>query len=88
MRTELLNGNIDNALIYFDESSKGDYQEAFRLLSSFLPVIVQELTDIQFIEYVNNTAIYDIRAVRDGLELSFQLLFSKDFNGIWKITSF
>ena len=88
MRTELLDGNIDNALIHFDESSKEDYQEAFSLLSSFLAIIVQELTDIQFIEYANNTAIYDIRAVRDGLELSFQLLFSKDFNGIWKINSF
>jgi hypothetical protein len=88
MRTELLDGNIDNALIHFDESSKEDYREAFSLLSSFLAIIVQELTDIQFVEYVNDTAIYDIRTIRDGLEFSFQLLFSKDFNGIWKINSF
>ena len=88
MRTELLANNIDNALTYVDESSKEDYQEAFNLLSSFLPVILQELTDIQFIEYVKNSAIYDIRTIRDGLEFSFQVIFSKDFNGIWKINSF
>ena len=88
MTAELLDGNIDNALIHFDESSKEDYREAFSLLSSFLAIIVQELTDIQFVEYVNDTAIYDIRTIRDGLEFSFQLLFSKDFNGIWKISSF
>jgi len=88
MTAELLDGNIGNALIHFDESSKEDYREAFSLLSSFLPIIVQELTDIQFVEYVNDTAIYDIRTIRDGLEFSFQLLFLKDFNGIWKINSF
>jgi hypothetical protein len=88
MTAELLDGNIGNALIHFDESSKEDYREAFSLLSSFLAIIVQELTDIQFVEYVNDTAIYDIRTIRDGLEFSFQLLFLKDFNGIWKINSF
>ena len=88
MRTELLNGNIENVVSYVDESSEEEYREALNILSSFLPTIAEELTDIQFIEYVGNSAIYDIRTIREGLEFSFQVIFSKDFNGIWKINSF
>jgi len=50
--------------------------------------IVQELSDILLIEYTPRAAIYDIRTVREGIEYSFHLLFEKDLNGIWRITSF
>ena len=88
MKTKLSNGDIEGALTLFDETTKQDYQEFFNLLSSYLPAIVQELTDIHLNDYTANTAIYDIRTVRNGTEYSFQLLFTKDINGIWRINSF
>jgi hypothetical protein len=88
MRTKLSNGDIEGALVFLDEFTKQDYRDLFNVLSSMLPTIVQELGDIQLIENTGNTAIYDIRTIRDGIEYSFQLLFTKDINGIWRIDSF
>jgi hypothetical protein len=88
MKNKLQIGEIENALILFDEFTKQDYRELFNALSSMLPTIVQEMADIQFIKYTRNTAIYDVRTIRDGIGYSFQLLFTKDSNGIWRITSF
>jgi len=88
MRAELAETDIEGALVFFDESSRQDYRELFNVLSSMLPVIAQELSDIQLAELLKNTVIYDLRTVRDGKEYSFQLLFRKDNNGLWSISSF
>jgi PKD repeat protein len=88
MRDKLLSGDIEAALSFVDETSKQDYRDLFNVLSSMLPTIVQDMTDIQFIEYVKDTAIYDIQTIRNGITYSFQLLFTKDSNGIWRINSF
>jgi sugar lactone lactonase YvrE len=88
MRAKLAESDIEGALVFFDESSRQDYRELFNVLSPMLPVIAQEMSDIELIEFVKNTAIYDLRTVRDGKEYSFQLLFRKDSNGLWSISSF
>ena len=88
MRAKLAGGDIEGALVSFDEFTKQDYRDLFNVLSSLLPTIVQEMADIQFIEYLEDTAIYDIQTTRDGITYSFQLLFTKDSNGIWRINSF
>jgi len=88
MRAKLASGDIEGALIFFDETPKQDYRDLFNVLSTMLPTIVQDMSDIELIEYVGDAAIYDIRTTRDGIEYSFQLLFTKDPYGIWKITSF
>jgi hypothetical protein len=88
MRAKLAETDIEGALVFFDESSRQDYRELFNVLSSMLPVIAQEMSNIELTELVKNTAIYDLRAVRDGKEYSFQLLFRKDSNGLWSISSF
>jgi len=88
IRSKLLSGDIEGSLAFFDEFTKQDYRELFNALSSVLAIIAQEMSDIQLIEYTQNTAIYDIRTIRRGIEYSFQLLFTQDINGIWRITSF
>jgi hypothetical protein len=88
MRAKLASGDIEAALIFFDETPKQDYRDLFNVLSTMLPTIVQEMSDIQFIEHMPNAVIYDIRTIRDGVEYSFQLLFTQDGNGIWRINSF
>lgn len=87
-RAKLASGDIEGSLTIFDDLSKQDYRELFNALAPVLPEIAQEMSDIQLIKYSRDTAIYDIRTVRDGVEYSFQLLFTKDGNGIWKISSF
>ena len=87
-RAKLAGGDIEGSLASFDDLSKQEYRELFNALASVLPEIVQEMSDIQLIKYSRNTAIYDIRTVREGVEYSFQLVFTKDSNGIWKINSF
>jgi hypothetical protein len=88
MKNKLQIGDIEGSLVFFDEYTKQDYSELFNALTSVLPNIVQEMSDIQLIKYTKNTAIYDIRTFRNGIEYSFQLLFIKDSNGIWRIASF
>jgi hypothetical protein len=88
MRANLAGRDIEGALVSFDESAKQGYRDLFNVLSTMLPTVSQEMSDIELIEYVGNAAIYDIRTTRDGIEFSFQLLFGKDPYGIWKIVSF
>ena len=88
IKRKLLNGDIEGALTFFDETSRQDYRNLFNVLFSVLPTIVPEMADIQFIEHVENAAIYDIQTTRNGITYSFQLLFMKDSNGVWRINSF
>jgi len=88
MRQALAQNDIDSSVHYFSESSKENYREMFTILSESLSHIEQELGDIQFIAVMKNSAEYDIRITRDGLEYSFYLLFVKDEDGLWKIKSF
>jgi len=87
-RAKLASGDIEGSLASFDDLSKQEYRELFNALAPVLPEIAQEMSDIQLIKYSRDTAIYDIRTVRDGVEYSFQLVFTKDSDGIWKISSF
>ena len=88
MRQALIQNDIDTAVSYFTNSSKGSYQEMFSALSSDLSQIEQELGDIQFIKIMNSSVEYDIRITRHGEEYSFYLLFLRDEDGLWKIRSF
>jgi hypothetical protein len=88
MRNRLTSGDIEGALVEFHEFSKQDFRDLFNVLASMLPAIAQEMADIRLIKCRENTAIFDIRTMRDGVEHSFQLLFMKDDAGLWKISSF
>ena len=88
MRANLATGDIERALVLFDDSTKQDYRDLFNVLSTMLPTVAQEMSDIQLIEYTGGSAIFDIRTTREGTEYSFQLLFTRDLSGIWRITSF
>ena len=88
MRGALVQNDVDTAASYFDDLTRDAYREMFTLLSEALPQIAQELEDIQFIKMLGSSAEYDIRTVRDGTEYSFYLLFVRDKNGLWRISSF
>jgi hypothetical protein len=88
MRSRLSIGDIEGTLVFFNEPRKEAYRKLLNALAPWLPAIVQEMLDIQLIEYIDNAIIYDLRTFRKGEEYSYQLLFEKDINSIWRITSF
>ena len=88
MKGALSQGNIEDAISYFDDPSKSGFKEHFTVLSPVLSQIVQELNDIQLIGMMTNAIEYDIRTIRNGIEYSFYLLFVRDKDGLWKIRSF
>ncbi len=88
MKARLLEGDVEGAMDFFNESKREAYRRLLKALSANLPAIVSEMSDIQLIQYTAGAAIYDLRAVRQGEAYSFPLMFEKDINGIWKITSF
>jgi sugar lactone lactonase YvrE len=88
MRAKLAGGDIEGALVSFDESTKQEYRDLFEVLSTMLATVAHDLSDVQLVEFTGDAAIYDIRTTRDGTECSFQLLFTKDATGIWGINSF
>jgi hypothetical protein len=88
MRSRLSSNDVEGALMFFDENAKEDYRDLFNVLSTMLSTVAQEMSDIQLIEYMPNAMIYDIQTTRDDIEYSFQLLFTQDENGLWKIKSF
>jgi hypothetical protein len=88
MRNRLASSDIEGGLVDIHEFSKADYRDLFNVLAPMLAVISAEMSDIRRTEYTQDTAIYEIRTMRNSVEYSFQLIFTKDPNGIWKITSF
>ncbi len=88
MKAALSQSNINNAISWFDNSTKEGYTEAFTALFSQLPQIAQDLSNIQLLDMQNSKAQYDIRIFRSGNEFSYYLVFVKDKNGIWKIKAF
>lgn len=88
MRAKLGRSDIDGALMSFHESKKERYRWVFNALGPALPKLAEEMADIQLIDCGKHTAEYDLRTVRNGKTYSFQLLFIKDSNGLWKIGSF
>jgi hypothetical protein len=88
MMGALASNDVNKAVSYFDDTTRDAYQGIFTALSSYLPQIAQELSDIQFIQMIGASAEYDIRTIRGGTEYSFYLLFVRDQNGLWKISRF
>jgi hypothetical protein len=88
MKTALSSVQIDSAAEYFHPVTKSSYREQFEALSSVLPQIVTEMGAFRLVEHDGYGAIYDLRAIRDNIEYSFQVLFIQDENGIWKIYNY
>lgn len=88
MSGRLLEGDVDRAMEFFNESKGEAYRRLLKRLSAHLPAIVSGMSDIQLIEYRDRAIFYDIQTSIKGEAYSFPLRFEKDINGIWKITSF
>ncbi len=81
--------DIEKALSYFHHTVSNRYREIFKTLNpDGRKKIGRDLANIQIVEVVTNTAIYEITSELKGEKTSFQLAFVKDLHGEWVIKSF
>lgn len=88
LKDSLRNGDITAAMSQIASSSQTRYDEAFQILASQLPNIDEILTNISLVRIGNYSAIYEATRVDDGLEMSFEVRFALDGDGIWRVEAF
>jgi DNA-directed RNA polymerase subunit F len=89
MLKALEQNDIETALSYFHHTASDRYRKLFQTLNhDGRKKIGKDLANIQIVEMVTNTAIYEITSELKGEESSFQLAFVKDSHGEWVIKSF
>lgn len=81
--------DIEKALSYFHHTVCEKYRKIFKTLNpDSRKKIGKDLANIQIVEVVKNTAIYEIISELKDEKTSFQLAFVKDLYGEWVIKSF
>ena len=89
MLKALEQNDIDKAVNYFHHTASDRYRKLFKTLNpDGRKKIGKDLANIQIVEVVTNTAIYEIISELKGEKSSFQLAFIKDSHGEWVIKSF
>jgi hypothetical protein len=88
MKEALYYYDIEGAVSFFAENSRASYHQQFTALSLSLPQIAADMEPITLLSVGKNSAIYDLRTIRNGTEYSFQLMFVRDGDGIWRIRNF
>ena len=89
MLEALEQNDIDKAVNYFHHTASDRYRKLFKTLNpDGMKKIGKDLANIQIVEVVTNTAIYEITSELKGEKSSFQLAFVKDSHGEWVIKSF
>ena len=88
MKTALTGGDVEEAIRYFTINNRDVYRQQFTALSTMLPAIVTDMGSCTLADIQENRAVYDLRTVRNGEIYSFQVLFVRDRDGIWRIVNF
>ena len=89
MREALSKDDIESAVSYFDDRSQESYRMQFKTLpAEARQKVAREMEEIYFEQVRGNSAIYDFYVTREGKRYSFQLTFSQDIEGKWKILSY
>ena len=89
MLKALEQNDIDKAVNYFHHTASDRYRKLFKTLNpDGRKKISKDLANIEIVEMVTNTAIYEITSELKDEKSSFQLAFVKDLHGEWVIKSF
>ena len=89
MLKALEQNDIDKAVNYFHHTASDRYRKLLKTLNpDGRKKIGKDLANIQIVEVVTNTAIYEITSELKGEKSTFQLAFVKDSHGEWVIKSF
>ncbi len=88
MKSALAASDIDTAVKYFDEQSKGMFKDIFKSISSNLQQMVNDMGEFRLVRVSEQFAYCDLRTTRNGEVYSFQVLFIRSRGGKWCIKSF
>ncbi len=88
VKNALRDGNIAAALNDIASRSRDRYDEAFQIIAAQLPNIDQILTNIPLVRIGSFSAVYEGVRIDDGLEMSFEVRFALDGDGIWRLEAF
>jgi len=92
MKTALVNGDIQGALNYYQESSKEKYQKIFEALTDQLHGVASAMRDIELVYINEKVAKYRIKKqeILQGqiYDITYFIYFVKGYDGLWKVESF
>lgn len=88
MKSALTEGDVDEAVKFFSDASRSMYHQRFSALASVLDQVAGDMGPIAFVEASGDQAVYDLTTVRDGKIYSYQLVFIREEDGIWRIYNF
>jgi hypothetical protein len=88
MKDALRAGDIPLALTNLAVPSRPRYEALFRVLSPRLQNIDAFLTDLTLDEVGDDEAFYEMARTEGGITKSFEIRFSIDEDGIWRLRMF
>lgn len=92
MKARLAEGDIEGALGYYANSTRGDYEAIFTSLEPQLPQIAQQMGPIQMIIAKEGFAKYRLKRseVHQGqtYEITYPIYFETEANGLWRIVRY
>jgi hypothetical protein len=88
MNKSLSSGDITAALSYIHSWNRLKYEDLFNVLLDQLPDIVATRKEFNFIHIDEHWAKYELVTSENGHTYSYEVTFSKDLDGIWRIQSF
>jgi hypothetical protein len=88
MVTALSGGDPTTALNQIAAEARPNYEAMFNILQDQLPSIMSTSREFNFLSLTCGAARYELVTEESGGTYSYEVLFSKDTNGLWKIKSF
>lgn len=88
LRDALRAGDVPRALAYVSSRSRPRYEALFRILSPRLSGIDLILTDLTLDEVGDQEAFYEMARTDAGIARSFEIRFSVDDDGLWRLRMF
>ena len=93
MRQSLIDGNIENVLLSFQNNRRALYDEFFQLIpNDQVASLIPGLDRIEWVGIDNNSARYvadiDITVAGEQMTISSYIIFERDEDGLWRISFF
>ncbi|MBI3606066.1 MAG: hypothetical protein HY202_08600, partial [Nitrospirae bacterium] len=88
MINALTKGDTQTAVNQIIGPNQADFQNLLNALGTQLPSILATSQSLNFISLTNNAAIYKLLTVENGMTYSYNVVFVKDLDGLWKIQEF
>jgi hypothetical protein len=88
MTTCLSNKDIATAITYISSGTRSIYQEMYTAIIDQLPAMVATQTAFNFVSANNKAVFYELVTFENGIAYSYEVVFSKDTNGLWSIQEF